>query len=47
MVLVFLVIAAILAMMGAWLLPVVSDLPPAAHIHMAFALGVMPLIMGR
>ena len=46
MVLVFLVIAAILAMVGAWLLPVVSDLHRAAHVHLAFALGVMPLIMG-
>jgi hypothetical protein len=46
MVLVFLVLAAILAMLGAWLLPLVSDLHRAAHVHLAFALGVMPLIMG-
>jgi hypothetical protein len=46
MVLVFLVMAAILAMVGAWLLPVASDLHRAAHLHLALALGVMPLIMG-
>ncbi len=45
MILVFLVMAAILAMIGALLLPLVSDLHRAAHIHLAFALGVMPLIM--
>jgi len=43
---VLLVMAAILAMAGAWLLPALSELQPAAHIHLAFALGVMPLIMG-
>lgn len=46
MMMVILVIAAIMAMAGAWLLPVLSDLQAAAHIHLAFALGVMPLIMG-
>ncbi|MDP2784189.1 MAG: hypothetical protein Q8O38_06285 [Sulfurimicrobium sp.] len=46
MVLVFLVMAAILAMVGAWLLPVASDPHRAAHLHLALALGVMPLIMG-
>lgn len=46
MVLVFLVLAAVLGMLGAWLLPVVTELHRAAHAHLAFALGVMPLIMG-
>ena len=46
MVMVILVIAAVLSMMGAWLLPVFFDLHRAAHVHLAFALGVMPLIMG-
>ncbi len=46
MVLAFLVLAAILGMLGAWLLPVITDYHRAAHIHLAFALGVMPLIMG-
>ena len=46
MVLVFLVTMSILAMVCAWLLPIVSDVHRAAHIHLAFALGVMPLIMG-
>jgi hypothetical protein len=46
MVLVFLVMMSGLAMVGAWLLPIVSDLHRAAHVHLAFALGVMPLIMG-
>ncbi|MCX7193012.1 MAG: hypothetical protein NTY60_05225 [Proteobacteria bacterium] len=41
---VLLVMAAMLAMAGAWLLP--GDFHPAAHIHLAFALGVMPMIMG-
>lgn len=44
--LVLLVLAAILGMAGAWLLPILTDLHRAAHIHLAFALGVMPLIMG-
>ncbi|WP_173065774.1 hypothetical protein [Sulfurimicrobium lacus] len=44
--LVFLVLSAMLAMVGAWLLPLVGDLQRAAHVHLAFALGVMPLIMG-
>jgi hypothetical protein len=46
MVLVFLVMMSVMAMVGAWLLPIVSDLHRAAHVHLAFALGVMPLIMG-
>jgi hypothetical protein len=46
MVLVFLVLAAMLGMLGAWLLPVITDFHRAAHVHLAFALGVMPLIMG-
>jgi hypothetical protein len=46
MVLASLVWAAILAMVGAWLLPYVTELHRAAHVHLAFALGVMPLIMG-
>ncbi|OIR03253.1 hypothetical protein GALL_147730 [mine drainage metagenome] len=46
MVLAFLVLAAILGMLGACLLPAVTDLHRAAHVHLAFALGVMPLIMG-
>ncbi|MBI4809392.1 MAG: hypothetical protein HY799_10655 [Nitrosomonadales bacterium] len=46
MVLVSLVLAAILGMAGAWLLPYVTGLHRAAHVHLAFALGVMPLIMG-
>lgn len=46
MFLVFLVIVSMLAMAGAWLLPiVVADLHPATHIHLVFAMGVMPLIM--
>ncbi len=46
MILVLLVLVAMLGMVGAWLLPFISDLHRAAHIHLAFALGVMPLIMG-
>lgn len=46
MILVFLVMSAILAMAGAWLLPLIVDLHRATHLHLAFALGVMPLIMG-
>lgn len=46
MILVFLVMAAIAAMMGAWLLPLLAESHRAAHIHLAFAMGVMPLIMG-
>ncbi|OIR09563.1 hypothetical protein GALL_84070 [mine drainage metagenome] len=46
MVLAFLVLAAIIGMLGAWLLPVITDFHRAAHVHLAFALGVMPLIMG-
>jgi len=40
---VLLVMAAMLAMAGAWLIS--GEMPPAAHIHLAFALGVMPMIM--
>lgn len=46
MVMVSLVLAAFLGMLGAWLLPYVSELPRAVHVHLAFALGAMPLIMG-
>ncbi len=46
MILVSLVFAAVLGMAGAWLLPWVGDLPRAVHVHLAFALGVMPLILG-
>src|SRR5512135_2359391 len=46
MVLVLLVFAAMLGMVGAWLLPFIYDFHRAAHVHLAFALGVMPLIMG-
>ena len=46
MVLVILVFVALLGMLGAWLLPVFTELHRAAHVHLAFALGVMPLIMG-
>lgn len=46
MILVFLVLMALLGMAGAWLLPLVADVHRAAHVHLAFALGVMPLIMG-
>lgn len=46
MILVFLVMAAIMAMAGAMMLPLVADMHRAAHIHLAFALGVMPMIMG-
>lgn len=46
MILASLVLAALLAMAGAMALPLVADLHRAAHVHLAFALGVMPLIMG-
>lgn len=46
MILVFLVMAAVAAMMGAWLLPLLVDAHRAVHLHLAFAMGVMPLIMG-
>jgi hypothetical protein len=45
MLLVFLVMSAILAMAGAVVLPLLTDLHRAAHVHLVFALGVMPLIM--
>ncbi|MDO8892129.1 MAG: hypothetical protein Q8N54_02565 [Sulfurimicrobium sp.] len=45
MLLVFLVVSAALAMAGAMILPLVADLHRAAHVHLVFALGVMPLIM--
>ncbi|MBU0594075.1 MAG: hypothetical protein KKH74_10115 [Gammaproteobacteria bacterium] len=45
MLLVFLAIVAILAMAGAWWLPLLADMHRAVHIHLVFALGVMPLIM--
>lgn len=46
MILALLVLAALVAMAGAMVLPLVADLQRAAHVHLAFALGVMPLIMG-
>lgn len=46
MVQVLLVLGAVLGMVAAWLLPLLTDLHRAAHVHLAFALGVMPLIMG-
>lgn len=45
MLLVFLAMSAIMAMAGALVLPLLTDLHRAAHIHLVFALGVMPLIM--
>lgn len=45
MLLVFLVAGAILAMAAALLLPHFADLHRAAHVHLVFALGVMPLII--
>jgi hypothetical protein len=41
---VLLVMAAMLSMAGTWLLS--DQIHPAAHVHLAFALGVMPMIMG-
>lgn len=46
MVLVLLVLTAFLGMMGAWSLPYFTEWHRAAHVHLAFAMGVMPLIMG-
>lgn len=46
MILTSLALAALLAMAGAMVLPLAADLHRAAHVHLAFALGVMPLIMG-
>ncbi len=43
MFLVFLVISAMLGMAGTWWLS--GALHPAAHVHLVFALGVMPMIM--
>jgi hypothetical protein len=45
MLLVFLVITAVLAMAGALVLPIFTDTYRAVHIHLVFALGVMPMIM--
>lgn len=45
MLLVFLALSAILALAGAVVLPLSADLHRAAHVHLVFALGVMPLIM--
>ncbi|MFA6062148.1 MAG: hypothetical protein WC736_06010 [Gallionella sp.] len=41
---ILLVMTAMLSMAGTWLLS--GQLHPAAHVHLAFALGVMPMIMG-
>lgn len=46
MLLVFLVLSAIMALAGAMVLPLAMDLHRAAHLHLAFALGIMPLILG-
>lgn len=44
--LVALVLAAVASFAGAVALPLLHPLPPAAHIHLALAAGVMPLILG-
>lgn len=38
--------SALLSFAGAWVLPFSFPLPRAAHVHLALAVGVMPLIMG-
>jgi hypothetical protein len=38
--------SALLSFAGAWLLPFVFSLHRAAHVHLALAVGVMPLILG-
>lgn len=43
---VLLVLAAAASFAGAVALPLLHPLPPAAHIHLALAVGVMPLIFG-
>lgn len=45
MFLVFLLMVAVVAMAGALVLPLYVDLHRAVHVHLVFALGVMPLIM--
>jgi hypothetical protein len=44
--LVALVLAAVASFAAAAALPLFHPLPPAAHIHLALAVGVMPLILG-
>lgn len=44
--LVVLVLAAVASFAAAAALPLFHPLPPAAHIHLALAVGVMPLILG-
>ncbi|MGE5028067.1 MAG: hypothetical protein ACM3JK_06300 [Betaproteobacteria bacterium] len=44
--LVALVLAAVASFAAAAALPLMHPLPPAAHIHLALAVGVMPLILG-
>lgn len=44
--LVALVLAAVASFAAAAALPLLQPLPPAAHIHLALAVGVMPLILG-
>jgi hypothetical protein len=44
--LVALVLAAVASFAGAVALPLLHPLPPAAHVHLALAAGVMPLILG-
>lgn len=41
-----LVFSALLSFAGAWLLPFAFSLHRAAHVHLALAVGVMPLILG-
>lgn len=44
--LVALVLVAVASFAGAVALPLLHPLPPAAHVHLALAAGVMPLILG-
>lgn len=46
MILALLAGSTLLAMVCAWLVALLADLHRAVHVHLAFALGVMPLIMG-
>ena len=44
--LIALVLTALASFAGAFALPLLQPLPPAVHIHLALAMGVMPLILG-
>lgn len=44
--LIALVLTALASFAAAFALPLLHPLPPAAHIHLALAMGVMPLILG-